>query len=90
LHANAGSIYSTICGGGANGHLALIMPAVDYLAWGFVPFVAPLHPVATPTHVDGATATQITNKTNHLFKQTIEGSEGAFIWVWRNSVVKGT
>ena len=65
LYANARAIHSTR-GGGANGHLALIMPAADYLARAAVDFVPPVHPGVAPVHAPGATAAAIT-ETNRQF-----------------------
>jgi hypothetical protein len=71
LYANTCSIYSTL-GGGNNGHLAVIMPTVDYLIqMTNIPFTIPVHPGPSPVHANGATAFQIT-ETNRLFKQNID------------------
>lgn len=65
LYANARAIYSTR-GGGANGHLSLVMPAADYLARAGQAFVIPIHPGDAPVHAAAATAAQIT-ETNRQF-----------------------
>ncbi len=70
LYSNGRAIYSTR-GGGANGHLAVIMPAADYLARAGVDFDLPIHPGNTPVHAAGATSAQIT-ETNRIYKQAID------------------
>jgi hypothetical protein len=65
LYTNARTIHS-IRGGGANGHLAVVMPAADYLARTGVPFIIPIHPGAAPVHAAGATSAQIT-ETNRQY-----------------------
>eukprot|EP00543_Licmophora_paradoxa_P009401 CAMPEP_0202476442 /NCGR_PEP_ID=MMETSP1360-20130828/93428_1 /ASSEMBLY_ACC=CAM_ASM_000848 /TAXON_ID=515479 /ORGANISM="Licmophora paradoxa, Strain CCMP2313" /LENGTH=89 /DNA_ID=CAMNT_0049103651 /DNA_START=79 /DNA_END=348 /DNA_ORIENTATION=- len=49
LYVNAAAIYSTR-GGGANGHLAIIMNEAAYLARANIAFEIPVHPGTTPTH----------------------------------------
>jgi hypothetical protein len=65
LYANARAIHSTR-GGGANGHLAIVMSDADYVARAGVPFIIPIHPGAAPVHALGATAPQIT-ETNRQY-----------------------
>jgi hypothetical protein len=47
-------------GGGAHGHLALVLTAPDYLALTNVPFVIPVHPGINPPVLANATVAQIT------------------------------
>jgi hypothetical protein len=70
LYSNGRSIYSTR-GGGANGHLAVIMPTADYLARAGVDFDTPIHPGNAPVHAVAATGNQIT-ETNRVYKQAID------------------
>jgi hypothetical protein len=70
LYANARAVHSTR-GGGANGHLAMIMPANDYLARTGVNFILPVHPGVSPVHGDQATGNQI-NETNRQFDGRIK------------------
>jgi hypothetical protein len=66
LYANAMAIFSTR-GGGENGHLALVMPAVEYnLRTGGTPFEPPIHPGIAPVHGAEPTQYQIT-ETNRAF-----------------------
>jgi hypothetical protein len=65
LYANARAVYSAR-GGGAYGHLAIIMPPADYLARTGVAFVPPTHPGNAPVHGANATSAQIT-ETNRQF-----------------------
>jgi hypothetical protein len=65
LYANARAIHSTR-GGGANGHLALIMPDATYLARTGLAFNPPAHPGENPIHPPGATQAQI-NEINRLY-----------------------
>lgn len=65
LYANARAIYS-IRGGGAHGHLAIIMPDADYLARIGVAFLVPIHPGPAPIHPANSTAAQIT-ETNRQY-----------------------
>lgn len=58
LSANAMAVHSSH-GGGNHGHLALTIPAADYLALTGVAFPAPVHPPINPVHLDGATGHQI-------------------------------
>ena len=73
LSANAMAIPSTH-GGGAHGHLALIMPATDYLTLTGQAFDVPVHPRNAPEHTVGATAAQITED-NRLYKAAIWNSK---------------
>jgi hypothetical protein len=65
LFANARAIHSTR-GGGANGHLALVMPAPAYLARTGQVFNVPVHPGDSPIHLAAATSAQIT-ETNRQY-----------------------
>jgi hypothetical protein len=65
LFANARAIFSTR-GGGANGHLALVMPAPDYLTRAAHVFTMPIHPGDAPVHLPAATSAQIT-ETNRQY-----------------------
>jgi hypothetical protein len=67
IYANSATIHCP-CGGGNNGHLALVMAPATYLARAAVPYNDPVHPGASPTHADGSTAPQIT-EINHQFAQ---------------------
>lgn len=67
LYQNARSIYSPR-GGGANGHLAVVMEPADYLVRAGVAFLPPVHPGATPIHAAGASQFAIA-ETNRQFKQ---------------------
>jgi hypothetical protein len=58
LYANALAHHSTR-GGGANGHLALLMSDADYLARAGVEFLPPVHPGNAPIYVANATGSQI-------------------------------
>lgn len=69
VFTNARAIPSTR-GGGAHGHLGLVMPAANYLALTGHAFMLPLHPGAAPVHAVGATAAQIT-ETNRVFTATL-------------------
>jgi hypothetical protein len=69
LYANALAIHSTR-GGGANGHLALLMPPATYLLRSGIPFVPPIHPGNAPIHVPNATGNQITEG-NRQYKQDL-------------------
>ena len=69
LYANALAIHSTR-GGGANGHLALLMPAATYLARAGVAFISPTHPGDAPVHAVNATGNQIT-EVNRQYKQDL-------------------
>jgi hypothetical protein len=70
LFANARAIPSTR-GGGANGHLALIMTAAVYLARTNIAFDLPVHPGPAPAHAQGATAPQIT-ETNRQYTADLQ------------------
>lgn len=59
IYTNAREIPSTR-GGGAHGHLGLVMPAAEYLVLAAEAFTLPAHPGATPVHAAGATGSQIT------------------------------
>jgi hypothetical protein len=65
LYANAKSVHSTR-GGGANGHLALVMPPAEYLARTAQAFIAPVHPGDQPILPPNPTAHQIT-ETNRQY-----------------------
>ena len=65
LYANARAIHSTR-GGGANGHLALIMPDATYVARTAEAFAPPVHPGVAPVHAIGATGPAIT-ETNRQY-----------------------
>jgi hypothetical protein len=65
LYANACAVHSTH-GGGAYSHLAIIMPAADYLARAGVIFDLPIHPGNAPVHPVQSTQAQIT-KMNHQY-----------------------
>jgi hypothetical protein len=67
LYANALAIHSTR-GGGANGHLAVLMPN-DARAG--VAFVTPIHPGNAPVHAANATGNQII-KVNGQYKQDLQ------------------
>jgi hypothetical protein len=70
LYANARAVHSTR-GGGANGHLALIMPDADYLVRTTVAFVPPVHPGVAPVHPPNPTGNQIT-EINRQFQRDID------------------
>ena len=71
LYANARAIYSTR-GGGANGHLRLLISDVAYLArTNNVPFDLPVHPGNAPVYAATATGVQIA-ETIRLFNQEID------------------
>lgn len=65
LYANARAIHSTR-GGGAHGHLTIIMPTADYLARVGQTFNTPNHPGNAPVHAAPATQAQIT-ETNRQY-----------------------
>jgi hypothetical protein len=67
LYQNARSVYSPR-GGGANGHLAVVMTPADYLVRAGVAFLPPQHPGVAPVHVVGASQFVIA-ETNRQFKQ---------------------
>jgi len=69
LYSNAIAIHSTR-GGGANGHLAMLMPAATYLNRAGEAFVIPVHPGPAPVHPAGATGAQIT-EINRLYDKNI-------------------
>jgi hypothetical protein len=69
LYANARAVHSTR-GGGAHGHLAVIMPAADYLTRTGTLFAPPVHPGIAPVHPEGATGNQIT-EANRQFRQNV-------------------
>jgi len=58
LFANARAVQSPR-GGGTNGHLAILMDGVTYLARAGQVFLIPIHPGPAPVHAAGATAAQI-------------------------------
>jgi hypothetical protein len=66
LYANTMAICSTR-EGGENGHLALVMPAVEYnLRTGGIPFEPPIHPGIAPIHGAAPTQPQVT-ETNRAY-----------------------
>jgi hypothetical protein len=70
LFANARAIHSTR-GGGAYGHLALVMPEPAYLVrTNGIPFEPPIHPGAMPIHGEQPTGNQIT-ETNRAYAQAL-------------------
>ena len=69
LYTNARAIHSTR-GGGANGHLALVMEPAAYLLRSQVDFIPPTHPGTAPVHLATATQHQIT-ETNHQFSHNL-------------------
>jgi len=69
LYANALAVHSTR-GGGANGHLALLMPATAYLTRAGVAFIPPIHPGNAPIHGVNATGNQII-EVNRQYKQDL-------------------
>jgi hypothetical protein len=69
LYTNARAIHSTR-GGGANGHLAIVMEPADYVIRTSVVFTVPTHPGDAPVHIAGATQHQIT-ETNRQFKHDL-------------------
>ena len=69
LYANACTIHSTR-GGGAHGHLAIIMPAANYLTRAGQPFDIPIHPGTAPLHPGNPTSAQIT-ETNHQYAASL-------------------
>ncbi len=58
-------------GGGANGHLAIIMYPAAYLACATVAFVPPVHPGDAPVHLALSTGNQIT-ETNRQYTANIK------------------
>ena len=70
VYANARAIPSTR-GGGAHGHLGLVLSAADYLVLAHVAFELPAHPGATPVHTPNATAAQIT-EANRVYMATLQ------------------
>ena len=70
LYANARAVDSTL-GGGAHGHLGVIMPAATYLARATVPYVAPAHPGPQAAHGANATQAQIT-EANRAYDRSLE------------------
>jgi len=70
INANAMAITSTR-GGGAHGHLALVMTPASYTALSGVAWVDPVHPGAAPAIPAGATAAQIT-EINRQYKADLE------------------
>ena len=62
LYSNANTIYSTL-GGSTNGHLALMMPDMDYLAHASQANDIPVHPGPQLPHLAGTAGAQIV--TNH-------------------------
>jgi hypothetical protein len=70
LVANAMAVHSNN-GGGAHGHLSLVMTDAAYTALTGVAFVAPVHPGPAPVHAAGATQFQIT-ETNRQFDTDVK------------------
>ena len=74
INANAIAIPSRL-GGGAYGHLAMVMTPAAYLALpNTVAWLAPIHPGANPVHPAGATAPQIT-EVNRAYLSNLEKFE---------------
>ena len=70
LNANAVTVPSQR-GGGALGHLALVLPTATYDALpNAAAWIAPVHPGANPVHLVGATAAQIT-ETNRQYQASL-------------------
>ncbi len=70
LNSNAQSVPSAR-GGGMFGHLALVVPATEYLALnGAIAYTTPMHPGIAPVHLPGATGPQIT-ETNRAYLAAI-------------------
>jgi hypothetical protein len=69
LYDNARAVHLAR-GGGANGHLAITMPASDYLARNQIEFVSPVHSGVAPVHPVNATGNQIIN-ISRQFEQNI-------------------
>ena len=69
IYQNAMSIASTE-GGGAHGHLGIVMPDAEYQALTGVAYVAPAHPGALPVHAANATGNQIT-ETNRQYDERL-------------------
>jgi hypothetical protein len=69
VFANAIAIHSTR-GGGAHGHLFLVVPQAEYNNMGLPLFVQPVHPGPNPVHGDAPTAAQIT-ETNRQYTQNL-------------------
>lgn len=70
LYANATSIHSPR-GGGAHGHLAVVLTPAAYQAHSNTAFDPPEHPGTTPIHAVASTAAQIT-ETNRQFRAATE------------------
>lgn len=70
LYANAGAIESTR-GGGAHGHLALLLDPTVYLTLSNgIPFVTPVHPGPAPIHPAAATSA-VRTEINRIYAQDI-------------------
>jgi hypothetical protein len=70
-YANAMAVHSNT-GGGAHGHLGLLMTDAAYIAIsGGIPFVAPVHPGIAPVHAANATQFQIT-ETNRQYEANVK------------------
>jgi len=65
------SVHSTR-GGGAHGHIALMMNAADYLDLAGIAFNAPVHPGAAPVHAAGARQAHTILETNRKFQAAIQ------------------
>lgn len=70
LFTNARSVVSAR-GGGVNGHLAILMSPVAYLARAGIAFEPPHHPGPAPVHANGATAGQIA-ETNRQYASILQ------------------
>jgi hypothetical protein len=71
LYANARAVHLTR-GGGANGHLAIIMPAPEYLARTQIEFVPPVHPGVAPVHPVNVTGNQIIEIGRHFERDIVD------------------
>ena len=70
IYANARTIHSTR-GGGANGHLAIIMPDIDYqLRTIGIGFTIPTHPGSAPVHAGFASPVDI-DASNKLWERNV-------------------
>jgi len=58
IYTNARTI-PLLCGGGAHGHLGVVMSDAAYQALTTIAFTLPNHPGANPNHPSGTTSTQI-------------------------------
>ena len=69
IYANARTVHSTR-GGGLNGHLAIVMPDLDYQTRTGVVFIRLTHPGPAPVHGGFTTPVQI-DSTNKAFERAI-------------------